>query len=189
MKYRSTSFVWFSVSLGLVVAATAWAVSANLPARYTHAFSLTIVLPAAETPATLESAYFAVQLSGELARRAVEFMRSPVTVAEIYAQARVRPIEPRPFAYESGWSTELVGGGVAVRALSTDARAGPALASAAASVLSERVSPETAVRFVTSPVTSAEAARRTLRNVIFGFAAGVLIAVAVRFWHEHAAGS
>ncbi|MBI3304846.1 hypothetical protein HYZ80_00775 [Candidatus Parcubacteria bacterium] len=186
MKYKFTSLVWFSLALGLVAAATAGVVSMNLPARYTHAFSLTIALPAAEAPATLETAYFAVQLTGELARRAREFLRSPITVAEIYAQARVRPIEPRPFAYESGWSTELVGGGVAVRALSTDARAGPALAGATAAVLGERVSPETAVRFVASPVTSAATPRRILRNVIFGFAAGVLVAVGLRFWHEHA---
>ncbi|MBI4099252.1 hypothetical protein HY442_01840 [Candidatus Parcubacteria bacterium] len=189
MKHQSLGLVWFSLSFGLVAAATAWAVSVNLPARYTHAFSLWVTLPAAEAPATLEAAYFAAQLTGEVARRAMEFLRSPVTVAEIYATARVRPIEPRPFAYESGWSTELVGAGVVVRALSPDARAGPALARATAAVLGERVSPETAVQFTASPVTSTAAPRRTLRNVISGFAAGVLVAVGIRFWQEHAARS
>lgn len=177
----SKAWIGFIVVFGLLGAGAAWFVTAAIPGRSTHAFVIFFSVPPAET-ASLQDVYFATQLSGELSRRSAELLRAPAVVAEVYGRADVAAIRPRPFAYEAGWDVQVVGGSVAVRAISTDPKAGEALARATATLLAERIAGGAPVSIHTGAVLATPTSRRILRNVLFGFAAGALVAVAGRLW-------
>ena len=174
-------WVGFIVVFGFLGAAAAWFVTAATPGRFTHAFVVSFSIPPAET-VSLQDAYFATQLSGELSRRSAELLRTPAVVAEIYSRARVASIRPRPVAYEAGWNVDVVGGSVSVRALSTDSGAGEALAAAAAGLLAERIAAGAPVSAQAGAVSTTAASRRLVRNILFGFAAGAFVAIAGFWW-------
>lgn len=175
------TWIGFVVAFGLLGAAAAWFVTAATPGRFTHAFVISFSVPPVET-ASLQDVYFATQLSGELSRRSAELLRAPAVVAEIYGRTDVEPIRPRPFAYEAGWDVQVVGGSVAVRAVSTDPGAGEALARATTGFLAERIAAGVPVSVRVGAVSTTPAPRRLLRNMLFGFVAGALVAIAGFWW-------
>lgn len=175
------SWIGFIVAFGLLGAAAAWFVTAAAPGRSMHAFLVSFAVAHAE-PASLEEAYFATQLSGELSRRSAELLRAPAAVAEIYGRAAVAPVRPRPFAYEAGWNVDVIGGSVAVRALATDPGAGEALARATTGFLAERIAGGVPVSVEAGAVSTTAVPRRLFRNTLFGFAAGALAAIAGFWW-------
>ncbi len=173
----SKSWIGFVVAFGLLGAAAAWFVTAITPGRVVHAFVIFFSVPPVET-ASLQDVYFATQLSGELSRRSAELLRAPAVVAEVYRRADVAAIRPRPFAYEAGWDVQIVGGSVAVRAISTDPGAGEALARATAALLAERIAAGAPVSVRPGAASTTPAPRRLFRNALFGFAAGAVVAIA-----------
>lgn len=175
------AWIGFVIVFGLLGAAAAWFTTAATPGRFTHAFVVSFSIPSAET-ASLQDAYFATQLSGELSRRSAELLRAPAVVAEIYGRAGVVPIRPRPFAYEAGWNADVVGGSVSVRALATDSKAGDAIAAAATELLAERIAAGVPVSVGAGAVATTGAPRRLFRNTLFGLAAGVFVGVAGFWW-------
>lgn len=178
MKNKWIGFVFV---FGLLGAGAAWLVTAITPGRSVHAFVISFSVPPVET-ASLTDLYFAIQLSGELSRRSAELLRAPAVVAEVYRRADIAPIRPRPFAYEAGWDVGVVGGSVAVRAVSTDPGAGEALARVTAALLAERIAGGAPVSVRSGAVSTTPAPRRLVRNVLFGFAAGAFVAIAGFLW-------